>query len=153
MRTARVALLTAAVTGVLALPLSAQSDAEVTEQIKAVLVDMWDAIEKGDLDRYAGHLHPDFTSFGENDTYLNEGKDYELRSYRDYLTRVRDVHTEMHQPKVTVRGDVAWITYYWTDAGYTMEGERITSRGKSTRIFVRENGRWLAIHGHYTAVP
>lgn len=140
--------------------LFAQSDASApvrateieAEEIKAVLIDMWDAVEKGDLDRYARHIHPDFTSFGETDAYLNEGKVYELRSYGDYLTRVRDVHTEMHQPAVTVRGDVAWITYYWTDAGYQIDGTRFTSRGKSTRIFVRENGRWLCIHGHYTLV-
>ncbi len=56
-----------------------------------------------------------------------------------------------HQPTVLVRGDVAWIVYYWTDAG-EIDGERFTSRGKSTRIFVRENGRWLCIHGHFTAV-
>ena len=24
---------------------------------------------------------------------------------------------------------------------------------KSTRIFVKEDGKWLCIHGHYTAVP
>ena len=65
---------------------------------------------------------------------------------------VGSVHTEMHQPEVTVRGDVAWITYYWTDSGFA-NGERFTSRGKSTRIFVKEDGRWLVIHGHYTAVP
>ena len=132
-------------------PAAAQSNEEVAEEIKAILVDMWDAIEKEDLDRYAAHVHPDFTSFGETDLYLNEGRDYELRAYADYLTRVRGVHTEMHQPEVTVRGDVAWITYYWTDAGYrSSTGERFTSRGKSTRIFVREDGRWLCIHGHYT---
>ncbi len=146
-------VLCAMLVSVSATPALAQSEEEVAAEIEAVLVDMWDAIEQGDLDRYAGHVHPDFTSFGESDTYLNEGRAYELRAYADYLTRARDVHTEMHQPEVTVRGDVAWITYYWTDAGYTMEGERFTSRGKSTRIFVREDGRWLCIHGHYTAVP
>lgn len=125
-------------------------DAEVEEEIKSILVDMWAAIEEEDLERYARHLHPDFTSFGETDLYLNEGKEYELRAYADYLRRVDGVHTEMHQPAVTVRGDVAWITYYWTDAGIRTGGERFTSRGKSTRIFVREGGRWLCIHGHYT---
>ena len=130
--------------------LTAQSDDETAEEIKAILVDMWDAIENGDLDRYASHVHEDFTSFGETDVYLNEGKAYELRSYGDYLTRTSGVHTEMHQPEVTVRGDVAWITYYWTDSGYQGDGTRFTSRGKSTRIFVREGGRWLCVHGHYT---
>ncbi len=120
-------------------------------EIKAAMVAMWDAIEKGDVDRYATYLHPDFTSFGENDTYLTEGKDAEVRNYRAALQRASGVHTDMHQPVVTVRGDTAWVTYYWTDAG-VIEGKRFTSRGKSTRIFVREGGRWLCIHGHYTAV-
>lgn len=135
------------------LPAAAQSveSKDVTE-IKAAMVAMWDAVEKGDVDRYATYVHAAFTSFGENDTFLAEGKDYEVRNYRDYLRRATGVHTEMHQPVVTVRGDTAWITYYWTDAG-TTEGKRFTSRGKSTRIFVREGGRWLCIHGHYTAVP
>lgn len=119
--------------------------------ITAALVAMWDAIEKGDVDRYATYVHPDFTSFGENDTYITEGKDAEVRNYRSYLQRATGVHTDMHQPAITVRGDTAWITYYWTDSG-TLEGKRFTSRGKSTRIFVREGGRWLCIHGHYTAV-
>ena len=60
--------------------------------------------------------------------------------------------TEMHQPKVIIRGDVAWILYYWTDAGCS-EGQRFTSRGNSTRIFVKEKGRWLCVHSHFTAVP
>lgn len=122
------------------------------QAIKDVLIDMWDAVERGDVDRYASHVHPDFTAFGENDVYLAEGKQLEVSGMADYMKRARAVHTEMHQPRVTVRGDVAWITYYWTDSG-TIGGERFTSRGKSTRVFVKENGRWLVIHGHYTAVP
>lgn len=142
-----------AVLALAALPALAQpQESKDVAEVKATLVAMWDAIEKGDADRYAAFVHPDFTSFGENDAYLSEGKEAEVRSYRDYLRRAAGVHTEMHQPAVTVRGDVAWITYYWTDSG-TNGGKRFSSRGKSTRIFVRENGRWLCIHGHYTAVP
>jgi len=37
----------------------------------------------------------------------------------------------------------------WKDNG-TTNGEEFSSRGKSTRIFVKENGKWLCIHGHYT---
>jgi ketosteroid isomerase-like protein len=135
-----------------ALAVGQPAESRDVAEIRAVLVAMWDAIEKGDVDRYATYVHPDFTSFGENDTYLTEGKDAEVRNYRAYLQRATGVHTDMHQPVVTVRGDTAWITYYWTDAG-TLDGKRFTSRGKSTRIFVREGGRWLCMHGHYTAVP
>jgi ketosteroid isomerase-like protein len=130
----------------------ADGDTEAEREVKETLVAMWDAIEAGDLDRYASHIHPDFTAFGESDVYLAAGRELELRGIAEYLRRARNVHTEMHQPRVTIRGDVAWIVYYWTDSGW-VDGERVTSRGKSTRIFVREAGRWLCIHGHYTAVP
>lgn len=134
----------------LARPASGQSaDAEA---VRTTLVAMWDAIEREDLEAYASFLHPEFTAFGENDPYLAEGKDLEVRSYAEYLARADGVHTEMHQPSITVRGDVAWITYYWTDYGWS-GGERFATRGKSTRIFVREGERWLCIHGHYTSVP
>jgi ketosteroid isomerase-like protein len=160
-RTPTLALAGLALAAVVALSLAvprgvgAQTSAQNAdaEAIKAALVDMWDALEKGDLDRYASHLHPDFTAFGETDPYLNEGKAYELRSVADWIRRVPGVHTEMHQPRVTVRGDTAWITYYWTDAGTGRDGVRQTSAGKSTRIFVKENGRWSCIHGHYTLAP
>ena len=133
-------------------PMGGETRASDEDAIKEALVSMWQAIEDGDLDRYAAFVHPDFTSFGENDVYLASGKATEIRSYGEYLKRARGVHTEMHQPEVTVRGEVAWITYYWTDSG-EVDGHRFSSRGKSTRIFVKENGRWLCIHGHYTAVP
>lgn len=130
----------------------AADDAAEKEAVKETLVAMWAAIEDGDVDRYATYVHPEFTAFGEYDTYIAKGKDLEVAGYANYLQRASGVHTDMHQPEVTVRGDVAWITYYWTDYGMS-GGERFTSRGKSTRIFVKEDGNWLCIHGHYTAVP
>ena len=147
---------TLAVALLLAAPVARAQSAAArdADEVKATLVKMWDAIEAGDVDRYAAFVHPQFTSFGEGDTFLNEGKAYEVRNYRDYLARAKNVHTVMHQAEVTVKGNVAWITYYWTDEGVTIaDGQRFTSRGKSTRIFVKEDARWLCIHGHYTSVP
>lgn len=146
MRTALLVLLSMTIGG------SAGAQTTDEQDVKNTLIAMWDAIERGDLETYASYIHPDFTSFGESDVYLSEGKDYEIRSLTEYLRRAQGVHTDMHQPAVTVVGNVAWIAYYWTDAGH-LEGQRFTSRGKSTRIFVKQDGRWLAIHGHYTAVP
>ena len=148
----RVALFLTLASLLLTVPISAQDNSSDAEAVKATLVAMWDAVEQGDLERYASYIHPDFTAFGENDVYLASGKELEVRSIAEYLERARGVHTEMHQPEVTVNGDVAWIAYYWTDWGWS-DGERFSSRGKSTRIFVREDGKWLCIHGHYTAVP
>ena len=127
-------------------------DASDEEQIEETLTAMWAAIEVGDVDLYATYVHPDYTAFGENDVYLSEGKALEVRNVADWVSQAKGVHTEMHNAEVTVRGDVAWITYYWMDSG-VQRGQRFSSRGKSTRIFVKEEGRWLCIHAHFTAVP
>ena len=122
------------------------------EAVKHVLTQMWDAIEKEDIDRYATYVHPDFTQFGETDAILRTGKEVEVKGVRDWVATSSEIHTEMIDPLVTINGNVAWVVYYWSDQGLT-NGEPFASKGKSTRIFVKENGKWLCIHGHYTLLP
>ena len=119
------------------------------EIIKTTLIDMWDAIEKGDIERYASYVHPDFTQFGEYDSILRSGKAAEVKGIKDWIKSSSPIHTEMHEPKATINGNTAFITYYWSDSG-TTDGKPFATRGKSTRIFIKENGKWLCIHGHYT---
>jgi len=120
--------------------------------IKSVLTSMWDAIEKQDIGLYAKFIHPDFTQFGETDSILKVGKNTEVASMKDWIQHVSNVHTEIHEPVITIKGNVAWIVYYWSDGGL-YDGKPFSSRGKSTRIFVKENNQWLCIHGHYTLLP
>jgi len=129
---------------------SAQQKAE--EAVKATLISMWTAIEENDVEKYSSYIHPEFTSFGEFDVYIKSGKELEVRSVAQWLKKAKNVHTDMHQPEVKIIDRVAWITYYWTDYGEE-DGKRFSSRGKSTRIFTKENGKWLCIHAHHTAVP
>lgn len=122
------------------------------EEIKKVLTQMWDAIEKEDIDRYATFVHPDFTQFGETDPILRIGKKTEVEGVKDWVKNSSEIHTEMIDPIITINGNTAWIVYYWSDHGLT-NGEAFASKGKSTRIFVKEDGKWLCIHGHYTLLP
>ena len=119
------------------------------EEIKETLIQMWDAIEQEDITKYASYIHPDFTQFGEFDDKLKIGKEIEVNGIKDWVNNSDNIHTEMIDPLVTINGNVAWITYYWSDSGITGD-QSFASKGKSTRIFVRENNKWLCIHGHYT---
>ena len=110
------------------------------EEIKETLVQMWDAIEQEDIDKYASYIHPDFTQFGEFDDKLKIGKELEVNGTQDWVNNSKNIHTEMIDPLVTSNGNVAWITYYWSDSGIT-GNKSFESKGKSTRIFVRENNK------------
>ena len=120
--------------------------------VKEALTGMWSAIEKEDMGTYAAYIHPEFTQFGENDSVLRVGKKTEVESIRSWIKNSSGIHTEMHEPRITIKDQVAWIVYYWSDRGIT-DGVEFTSKGKSTRIFVKEGGKWLCIHGHYTLLP
>ncbi|WP_420322923.1 YybH family protein [Flagellimonas sp.] len=117
--------------------------------IKTTLITMWDAIEQGDVERYARYVHDDFTQFGETDSILRIGKAAEVEGIEEWIKNSTGIHTEMDEPLITINGNVAWITYYWRDEGIT-DGVPFNSRGKSTRIFVKEGDKWLCIHGHNT---
>ncbi len=137
--------------------LSCQKDSTVLieedkEAVKQTLTAMWESIEKKDIETYATYIHADFTQFGETDSVLRVGKTAEVEGIKSWVKISSDIHTEMHEPKITIKDRVAWITYYWSDQGFT-NGVAFTSRGKSTRIFVKEAGKWLCIHGHYTLLP
>ena len=106
------------------------------QEVINTLVAMWDAIEKEDVDRYAGYIHSDFTAFGEYDSARVEGKKMEIQNIKTSLQHSSDIHTEMHFPKVTINGNVAWIVYYWSDSGIS-KSKPFATQGKSTRIFVR----------------
>jgi hypothetical protein len=71
---------------ILASPVTAFAQSD-SDQIKQALVEMWDAIEQGDVARYATYVHDDFTSFGETDTYLRSGKRLEVAGVESWTTR------------------------------------------------------------------
>jgi len=129
-----------------------QSDLIQQEELRTTLINMWKAIEEEDIELYASYIHPDFTQFGESDPRLKVGKETEINATYEWIKNSSNIHTEMEEPLVTIKDSVAWIVYYWKDRG-TTNGEEFSSRGKSTRIFVKENGKWLCIHGHYTLLP
>ncbi len=122
------------------------------EAIKNTLNSMWLAIENEDIEGYASYIHPDFSQFGEYDSIIKLGKETEVKGIREWIKNASNIHTEMIDPIVSINGNVAWITYYWSDHGIS-DGEAFASKGKSTRIFVKENNTWLCIHGHYTLLP
>ena len=122
------------------------------EEVKSTLNAMWAAIENEDIELYSSFIHPEFTQFGESDPELLIGKEAEISGTREWLKSASNIHTEMVEPRVVIKGNVAWISYYWNDRG-TTNGQAFSSRGKSTRIFVKEKGLWLCIHGHYTLLP
>jgi ketosteroid isomerase-like protein len=51
-------------------------------------------------------------------------------------------------------GDVAWAEFYWDfTAKFRKDGTPITTHGRETQIYRREQGGWRLVHVHYSAMP
>lgn len=52
-----------------------------------------------------------------------------------------------------VEGDMAWAACSWQSFGKTPKGEPLLRLGRSTFVFRKKNGRWLAVHSHFSLEP
>ena len=62
------------------------------------------------------------------------------------------VAAEMANEKVQVYGDVAILTYNFIGSLKDKDGEIEPLLAKSTRVYVKQGGRWLLVHANFGAV-
>lgn len=59
-----------------------------------------------------------------------------------------------HNISAHVYGDFAWAEFYWDFAAkLRKDGSAITTHGRETQIYRKEQGRWRLMHVHYSAMP
>ena len=150
-------LCTAVVVGfiVSAVPAVAQTaSSQVADEVIAVVKAEWAAARQKNVAEGMKNIADDCTQFtGEAATRL-EGK--------ALLTRISEVATkdpgtglsdEMLNPRVQVYGDVAILSYNYFGQAQGKDGTITPSRAKSTRVYVKQGGKWMLVHGNFAPDP
>jgi len=53
-----------------------------------------------------------------------------------------------------VYGDTAWAEFYWDFAAkFRKDGPPVTTHGRETQVYRKEQGRWRLVHVHYSGMP
>jgi ketosteroid isomerase-like protein len=55
--------------------------------------------------------------------------------------------------RVRTSGDSAWIAAGWRTEATGPDGETFSRPGRGTFVLERRNGRWLAVHSHFSLLP
>jgi ketosteroid isomerase-like protein len=63
-----------------------------------------------------------------------------------------DVLSEMLNPKVQVYGDTAILTYNYAGITRAKDGTMSPNVAKSTRVYVKQGGRWMLVHANFAPV-
>ena len=60
----------------------------------------------------------------------------------------------LERPVIHVYGDTAWSEMTWTfHATVKNGGPKITTKGRETQVYHKENGTWHIVHVHYSGPP
>jgi len=61
--------------------------------------------------------------------------------------------SDMQNPKVQVYGDTAILTYNFAGIRRDKDAKLIPATAKSTRVYVRQGGKWVLVHANFAPVP
>lgn len=105
---------------------------------------MNDAWAKEGPENLAHYFHEDIVMVHPDFTKRTEGKAACVASYEDFRKQAAILDFKVSNPGIDVFGDTAIATYSY-EIAYEMGGERFNDTGRDVFMFIRENGRWLAV--------
>lgn len=134
-----------------------QGSNPTADEVIAIVKAQW-AAEIADPKNVAAQMKDvaeDFTEFnGEFATRL-DGKAMNMRlGEASGGASGRTVASEMANPKVQVyNGDVAILTYNYVGLTKDKDGKVDPNRAKSTRVYVKQGGKWMLVHANFARDP
>ena len=126
---------------------------DVTQEIVARERASFVAWQKKDRAFMEDYLADDATYFGPASPYrYTEPKVNFLPRFEKYADAHKILDFSILNPMVQVYGDTAILTYN-EEVTAEDDGKVSSYTGKATTVYVREKGRWRAVHGHESLNP
>ena len=95
----------------------------------------------------------DYTEFNPVVPVLVKGKDMSVRMFDASLKAgTQGLSSEMVNPHVQVYGDTAILTYNYAGMTKSTDGKVTSDLAKSTRVYVRQGGKWMLVHANFAPV-
>jgi len=136
---------------VLCLPAVANAGTE--EEVIKLAYSQWAAEIAGDDEAAESSLADDYTEFNPNYPTRIDGKARNSRLYAAMSEGGGSMLAgEMANAKVQVYGDVAILTYNFLGVNKDADGEVDTNLAKSTRVYAKQNGKWMLVHANFAPV-
>lgn len=152
-RRALVVLLVAFSTAVLSLPADAQpANDAVAEEIIAIVKAQWAAEDQKNTAEAMQNIADDYTEFNPDFSTRLDGKALAGRlAEAGNKGSGQNLASEMANPKVQVYGDVAILSYNYVGMSQDKDGKIDPVRAKSTRVYVKQGGKWMLVHANFGA--
>ena len=141
------AVLVCALSGVVVVQSAPPSAAD---EVMAITKEMWAAEVRGDVAGSMKYVADDYTEFNQEYPTRLDGKSMNMtlaEANNGGSTKV--VSADMANAKVQVYGDVAILSYNYIGTMKDKDGKVESSKAKSTRVYVKKDGKWWLVHANF----
>ncbi len=129
----------------------------VADEVIALVKAQWAAEMKDptNVAEQMKNIADDYTEFNGDYATRLEGKGLNMRLAEAVGgSSIRTAAAEMANPKVQVyKGDVAVLSFNYVGMTKDKDGKTEAARAKSTRVYVKQNGKWMLVHANFGADP
>lgn len=133
------------------------SNQSVADDVIAMVKAQWAAEMKDptNVAEQMKNIADDYTEFNGDYATRLEGKALSMRlAEAGAGSSTKSVAGEMANPKVQVyNGDVAILSYNYVGLLKDKDGKTEPSRAKSTRVYVKQSGKWMLVHSNFAPDP
>jgi len=128
--------------------------ADTGDDIIAIVKAQWAAGKQKNVAEESKNIADDYTEFNLAAATRIEGKALASRlAEAGYKDAAVELASEMLSPKVQVYGDTAILSYNYYGLLQGKDGKVEPSRAKSTRVYVKQGGKWMLVHANFAADP
>ena len=136
----------------LATPAIAGDDPKVAAEIMALARAQWAAEAAGQpAAQQLASVADDYTEFNPVYPTRIDGKAMAL-GMAEVPPNEKGVFADMQNAKVQVYGDTAILTYNYAGINRGTDGKVSPQTAKSTRVYVRNGGKWWLVHANFAPV-
>lgn len=133
------------------------SNQAVADEVIAIVKAQWAAEMKDptNVAEQMKNIADDYTEFNGDYSTRLEGKAMNTRlAEAAGSSSVKTAAGEMANAKVQVyNGEVAILSYNYVGLTKDKDGKTEPSRAKSTRVYVKQNGKWMLVHSNFAPDP
>lgn len=111
------------------------------QQLIQLMNDTW---SKGNPSELAEFFREDIVMINPDFSQRTEGREACIASYEGFCKQAAILELKIGATAINVFNDAAIASYSW-EIAYEMGGERFNDTGRDIFLFIREDGKWLAV--------
>lgn len=117
------------------------------------LNELQECVRSVDYERALGLFAHDVVSFGTYAGFVFGRQSLQREQWSNVWPHTRDFNVRMDTVHCWGDEDCLCVAACWDSLGFREDGTTFDRPGRASVVLARRDGRWLALHGHFSLAP